>query len=142
MFLLKEKFKSFLESNGFLPLSEWSSFEFDHGDPAVEKVNCIKIKREVADKSGLYIYLKDDRVLYIGKAKLLLGRIKSHYHESFKDPGHVKAKPWHVFFSSNKGSVKVLWKEVEIEQERQIVEKMLEYVIPSEFMAFKNKFEK
>jgi len=142
MLQLKEKFKEFLESNGFLPLSEWSSFELDHGDPAIDKENCIKIKREVASKSGLYTYQKDNKTLYIGKATSLLGRIKSHYHESFKDPGHAKAKPWHVFFSSNKGSVKVLWKEVEIEQERQIIEKMLEYVIPSEFMDFKNKFEK
>ncbi len=142
--MFKEKFKLFLESNGFLPLSQWSSFEIEHGDPVIATESHLKIKKEVADKSGLYIYLKDDRVLYIGKAASLLGRIKSHYHESFKDPGHAKAKPWHVFFSSdkNKGNVKVLWKEVEIEQERQIIEKMLEHVIPSEFMAFKNKFKK
>ena len=28
------------------------------------------------------------------------------------------------------------------ERYRQIIEKMLEYVVPSEFVAFKNKFEK
>lgn len=141
MFLLKEKFKSFLEANKFLPLSEWSSFELDHGNPVLDIENCRKIKKEVTDKSGLYVYQKDGRTLYIGKAKSLLGRLKSHHYESFKDPDYARFKPWYDFFSSdkNKGHVQIFWKEVQVEEERQIMEKMLEYIIPSEFMAFKNQ---
>lgn len=139
--MFKEKIKQFLETNKFLPISEWPSFELDHGNSAIETENCRKIKTEIANKSGLYIYQKDGRTLYIGKAKSLLGRLKSHYHESFKDPAHARFKPWYDFFSSdiNKGHVKIFWKEVEKEEERQILEKMLEYLTPSEFMAFKNK---
>jgi hypothetical protein len=70
-------FETLLIDNTFLPLSLWQSFEIEHGK---EDVSCEKIiKDKVNNKDGLYIYEKDSRIIYVGKAKPLFGRLKSHY---------------------------------------------------------------
>ena len=137
---MKNKFRGFLEENGYLPLSSWDSLEIKHG----VKDNSIKqlIRKVVGTKEGLYVYIKGDRILYVGKAKSLFGRINSHYRESFeKVSGDTKWYTWHRFFSQkrNSGPVKVFWKEVGEESDRQILEKMIARVFNPEFEEFKER---
>jgi excinuclease UvrABC nuclease subunit len=140
---MKTLFEVFLGQNNYLPLSLWGRFTLNHGkfDKDYEKT----IKNIVDNKSGLYIYRKKDRVLYVGKAKLLSDRIRSHFHESYREvSGDTKYKTWHKFFSNKKniGQIEVLYKEVEGEQERQILEKILDYVLCPEFKEFKKNIER
>jgi len=140
---MKNIFELFLKQNKYLPLSLWNSFTLNHG-----KVNkdCEKIvKNTVGNKSGLYIYRKRGRILYVGKAKLLSDRIRSHFHESYREvSGDTKYKTWHKFFSdkNNIGQIEILYKEIGREKERQILEKMLDYVLCSEFNKFRKELEK
>jgi excinuclease UvrABC nuclease subunit len=140
---MKNLFKSFLSQNKFLPFSLWDSFILNHGKA---NKDCEKtIKNIVGNMSGLYIYKKEDRILYVGKAKLLSDRIRSHFYESYRDvSGDTKYKTWHNFFSdkNNIGHIEVLYKEVGREKERQILEKMLDYVLCPEFNNFRKELEK
>ena len=135
-------FEAFLNQNNYLPLGLWGSFVLYHGKT---NKDCEKtIKNIIGNKSGLYIYRKRGRILYVGKAKLLSGRIRSHFHESYREvSGDTKYKTWHKFFSDKKnvGQVEILHKEVKEEQERQILEKMLDYVLCPEFNDFRMEIE-
>jgi len=140
---MKNEFKLFLKKNGFLPIETWSNFEIIHGKANEDFVKIIK--NNVSDKDGVYIYIKERNILYVGKAKPLWGRIKSHFRESYEEvSGDTKLKTWHKFFSNknNIGLVKILYKEVPEELERQIIEKMLDYVLCPTFNDFRRKLEK
>lgn len=143
---MKKSFESFLRKHNFLPPRHWNRFELKHGKGSVaeKEATLKKIRGEVDKKSGLYIYKKGSKTLYAGKAKSLFDRIKSHYRESYeKVPGDTKDNLWHRFFSDkdNVGTVTVLWKEVNDEKERQILEKMLEYVLGPEFEKFRRRLK-
>jgi hypothetical protein len=76
-------------------------------------------------------------LLYIGKAKLLYDRLKSHYIESFSPvPGDTKDMRWHRFFSSHQGELTVYWKEFEDEEDRQLVEIILTRLYKPAFIDF------
>lgn len=140
------KFKTFLKKNNFLPLSCWSSFAIMHGIKDIYRKNTEEIIRpDVGNKAGIYVYKKGKRTLYIGKAKLLRDRIKSHCRASFEEvPGDTRFNTWYMFFSDsrNKGKLQVFWKEVETEKERVIFEKMLQYVLNPEFDPWREQFER
>ncbi|MFH1392315.1 MAG: hypothetical protein ABIG90_01355 [bacterium] len=126
----KNQFESFLKKYGFLPFDHWECFELEHGKRTIFKSNSDKIRKEVDKKGGIYVYKKGDKVLYVGKAVSLFGRLKSHNRESFEPvPGDTKYKTWHKFFSRNKGKLRVYWKEIKLEDDRVIIEKMLKYVL-------------
>ena len=146
----KEKIKKFLEDNNFLPISRphWEFFVLSHGDRSKKERNIKKIKGNVKKKRGLYAYKKDGKLLYVGKAKSLFGRIKSHYIESFEEvKGDTKEKSryganlWHRFFEKHSGEVEIYWQELEDEKERQIIEKMIQYFKDEdiEFEKFREK---
>jgi len=139
----KDLFRSFLEKHEFLPLHHWKCFKLEHGKKAIFRSNLVKIRKEVDNKSGIYIYEKGKRILYVGKAVSLFSRIKSHNRESFESvPGDTKWNTWHKFFSKNKGKVQIYWKEVNTEGARIILEKMLQCVLEPEFYIFRKKIEK
>lgn len=141
----KKIFKLFLEQNGFLPYSGWHLFFIEHGEKDNYKKNIKEIiKPIVGNKGGLYIYKKGDKIIYIGKAKRLYDRLKSHCRESFeKVSGDTKLNTWHRFFSDpkNKGQLTVYWKEVILEEERVIFENMLQYILNPEFNNWRKDFE-
>ncbi len=137
-------FKTFLKKHGFLPLDRWNRFGLEHGKEAIFENNIEKIRTRVKKKSGIYAYKKGEKILYVGKGNPLFDRIKSHNRASFKSvPGDTKWNTWHKFFSHSKniGKVKVYWKEVKIEAERVILEKILAYVLEPKFESFKKKIE-
>jgi len=132
----KNLFRSFLEKHGFLPLRHWKCFKLEHGKKAIFRSNLVKIRKEVENKSGIYIYEKGKMILYIGKAVSLFGRIKSHNRESFESvPGDRKDSGFHKFFSARKncGKLKVYWKEVKVEEGRVVFETMLQYFLEPDF---------
>ena len=133
----KETIKKFLKDNGYLPLSQWSLFEVKHGNKKDSERVLQHIKNNVGHRSGLYLYQKGRRLLYIGKAKPLYDRLKSHYLESYRPvSGDRKRKQtFHNFFSAkrNRGRLMVYWIEVGIEEERVILEAMLQYILKPEF---------
>ncbi len=140
---LIEKFESILVEEDFLPVSKekWSSFQITHCQPDDNEMKMEQfkfIKKQVGKKAGVYIYIKDKSILYIGKAKGLNNRLKSHYIESFSTvPGDTKDNRWHRFFSQHQGEVNVLWKEVETEEERQIIEIILTHIMKPVFLSFR-----
>lgn len=122
-----KKLESVLEEESIFPITKetWQCFNINHrcpADHAERKEQYEFIKDKVRNKAGIYIYKKDEQIIYIGKAKLLYDRLKSHYIESFSPvPGDTKDMRWHRFFSEHNGEVKVYWKEFEYEEERWIV---------------------
>lgn len=132
----KSQFESFLKKHGFLPLSRWKCFELEHGKKAIFEGNLAKIRKEVDKKSGIYIYEKGKKILYVGKAVLLHDRLKSHNRESFEPvSGDRKDSGFHKFFSVRKncGKLKIYWIEVKIEEERVVLEAMLQYLLEPDF---------
>lgn len=138
-----DKLETLLVEENFLPVSEekWNSFQIMHCQPENDeskKEQFKFIKGQVGKKAGIYIYIKEEKILYIGKAKELNNRIKSLYIESFSTvPGDTKDNRWHRFFSEHQGEVNVLWKEVETEEERQIIELILTRMLKPTFLSFK-----
>lgn len=146
---MKEKIKRFLKDNGFLPLTKWGTFGVIHkGVPPKnqeKKADLNSIKNHVSGKNGLYIYEKNRKIIYVGKGKPLFNRIKGYYILAYQEvPGDSEYKTWHKFFSSKKnlGKLKIYWKEQEEEKVRQIIEKMLDYVLTPTFNSFKEKHER
>jgi hypothetical protein len=145
---MEEEIKRFLRDNNFLPLTKWKAFEIIHkGVPPKnqrKKNDLNNIKNHVLKKSGLYIYEKNRKIIYVGKAKSLFDRIKNHYVLAYQElPGDTKDKIWHKFFFSKKnlGKLKIYWKEQKEEKVRQIIEKMLDYVLEPTFNSFFKKHE-
>jgi len=138
---MKEKIAEFLEDNGFLPITKWHSFEIIHKDICPEDSQDIdRIRDIVSDNNGLYVYEKDGTIMYVGKGKPLFDRIKNHYVSSYQEvPGDTKDKRWHRFFLSHQGKIRIYWKELEDEETRQVVEKMLGYVLSPIFESFSTK---
>jgi hypothetical protein len=140
---IADKLASFLEEEKILPVSEetWSTLRINHCSPENEqkkKEQYIFIRGQVEKRAGIYIYMKNGNCLYIGKAKLLYDRIKSHYIESFSPvAGDTKDMRWHRFFSQHQGELEVYWKEFESEEERQIVEVLLTKILQPTFLKFK-----
>lgn len=90
------------------------------------------------NKAGIYIYKQNGDYLYVGKAKLLYDRIKSHYIESFSTvPGDTKDMRWHRFFSHHQDVLEIYWKEFQSEEERQMVEMILIKILKPSFLTFK-----
>lgn len=128
--------KRFLRDNDYLPLSQWCLFEIKHGNKKDKERVLQLIKNNVGRRSGLYLYQKDERILYIGKAKSLYDRLKSHYLESYRPvSGDRVDNGFHCFFSSkrNCGRLSAYWIEITVEEERIILEAMLQYILKPEF---------
>jgi len=132
---------------------KWKCFEIEHGKDNSNNKTTVKdnIRRSIGSVSGIYLYAKDNRVLYIGKGKPISNRIYSHFRESFEMvSGDTKYNKWHQFFSNknNIGMLKVYClvldsnNEKESELDRQIIEKIITKVYQPEFESDKFKVEK
>jgi len=128
-----EHFLSLLKERNLYPIGmNWNKFIIEHPklkpDNIAENKQLKKIQSEVEKKGGLYCYYNNKKeCLYVGKAKLLYDRIKSHYRESFTE-NNGKSYQWNAFFSANKGELTVYWIEIEDEDSRVIIERLIAYL--------------
>ncbi|WP_042458988.1 GIY-YIG nuclease family protein [Neobacillus dielmonensis] len=145
--MYEHHYEKWLRELGLLPINHdnenWKSFKLVHEVPkTINDRETVKsfLKNEVGLKSGLYVYKNSQQeILYIGKAKLLLNRLYSHYRESYEPvPGDKKGR-WHQFFSSNQGELEIFWTELSTESDRGIIEKMLEALLEPTFIQFDQK---
>jgi hypothetical protein len=146
--MYKGELETFLEEKGFIIRegkedfrlsSGWCGpYEIVHGDRSLKEKIQPEIKKTFEDVEGLYVYLKGDKILYVGKGKPIWARVWSHFRESFEVVGGDRLKIWHQFFKNKThcGEVRVYWKELKDEKMRIIVEKMLAYVLNPEFVSF------
>ncbi|MBU3918873.1 hypothetical protein KKC63_03140 [Patescibacteria group bacterium] len=135
---MKQKIEKFLENNNFLPMTNWHSLEIIHRDTAPEDSQKLdQIEDIVLRKNGLYVYEKNGIILYVDKGQPLFNRIRNHYISSYQEvSGDTNNKRWHRFFSSHQGKLRIYWKEMEGEETRQVIEKMLDYALKPQFNLF------
>lgn len=138
---MQDKITNFLIDIGFYPIcnDKWESFIIKHVAPEsieLEKETFDYIKKQVGNKSGIYVYATtNEEILYIGKGNPLFSRLKSHYIESYRPVPGDRSGRFHAFFSSNQGEIKIYWKELDNELYRQIVEIMLKTLYTPKFFA-------
>lgn len=123
-------YRKLLTEHKLWPLcGNWQSFPIRHGHPAdaaQRKQTLDLIRLKVGTKSGLYLYYLGDKCIYVGKAKVLFDRLKSHHRESFEPvPGDTADRKWHRFFSQieyRSAPLTAYWAEVAEEADRHIFE--------------------
>lgn len=144
-----ENYKTFLKSIDILPLKKWKFIEIEHVAPPSNKKQKQMYKRlrdfsEIDNKpfNGLYLYERNDEIIYVGKGKPIYNRIKSHYRESFQEvSGDTKLKTWHKFFSKYSGFLKLYIIEIQEENDRKIIELMLQKIYDPTFESFREELE-
>jgi len=139
---LNDPIKRFLKQNNILPINKWKNFKIVHHKKIQNKEEKSTVKKliehNVEGRAGLYAYMKDGKLLYVGKAKKLKDRLFSHYRESFyKSKKTDKAYAWYKFFSKYSGPINVYWLPIEGDRQRRIVEEMIELV---EGTIFENEY--
>ena len=144
---MEEEIKEFLSNIGFYPVAKenWKVFTINHCKPDTEEE--IKKTHKYMDShvkgiNGIYVYKNTNgEVLYIGKGKPIINRLKSHYWRSFGEPRDPKDRSYHftIFFSSNQGDVEIYYKELEDEDNRVLVENLLQRIYKPKFLGKKSK---
>ena len=139
---LSRAFVKFLSEQGFLPISadnvSWNKFPIIHQSipplPAELESTRAQLKSALNTHNGIYCYLNSrDELLYVGKGAPLWSRIYSHYLEAFRAVSGDRKGVWHSFFSSHYGGLTILWRSVQGERQRRIIEEMIECVESSVF---------
>lgn len=139
---VRQQFADFLHHHELFPINDstWKSIELRHSAPVSDHEIAstrTEIRQAIGNVNGLYVYMNQSgQVLYVGKGKPVWNRVYSHYLESFKQVPGDKSGKWFRFFSSNQGTVKVFWIEVEGEAERRICEAMLSLFVSPQFDTF------
>jgi hypothetical protein len=127
-------YKALLRISDHHDYKSWPSLQLVHEPPVDEneKMRVISLidqfcRRQNERISGVYLYVRNGEVLYIGKGKPIFKRIKSHYIESYREVGgDTQDKKWHRFFSKYNGPITVYIYEIEREADRKIVEMLLQ----------------
>jgi len=144
--------KRFLKEQRILPYSKWLHIEVQHAKDSVRIEETQKIREQISNKGGVYIYKLNGRVLYIGMGSSIVRRVLDHLTASLwpkdapqKGSGGDKVNGhWPAFFRDKyPGRVTVYWKEIgESKYARLIVELMLECVFEPAFVSFKEERKK
>ena len=142
-----ESLKNILIENQVFPiLKYWNKYETTHFNYKPNRSETKKIidemKNTLGNKSGLYAYYKDGRLLYLGKGNPLFNRIRSHFNEA-----HNTSNPedlWFSFFNNHSGSLVLYWIEIddenlekEFEAVRVAYESILNVLDKPEFENYK-----
>ena len=138
----KIDYSEFLKKLKISDYQSWDKLKITHGLSSSEKKDSENTKKDFRENAknkigkvvnGVYLYEKEDRILYIGKGKPICNRVYKHFRESFERvSGDTKYNCWHQFFSNknNTGELTVYWieinagKEKNSELDRQIIEKI------------------
>jgi hypothetical protein len=136
----KEELRRILRRDNSYAVEDWKHpIMLIHNGIDERKTAFSKINEAIkcADLNGVYVYMKDECCLYVGKGKLIK-RLHSHYLESL--PGCKLAKKWCKFFGNkeNLGEMKIFWKEM-CDRKAKVIEQMLTYVLEPKFYLKKKK---
>ncbi|PEE73594.1 hypothetical protein COM81_27790 [Priestia megaterium] len=130
-----------LEKRKYYPISSplWKSFKFKQ-IKSLEKQDFKKnmkfLKSNVGAEKGIYVYVNDaEEVLYVGKGNPIKDRLISHYKKLHLN--NTKNNKRVAFFQTNQGIVTIYWLGIEKEEEREIVEHLLTYILKPKY---KNKW--
>ncbi|MED0670371.1 hypothetical protein P4S95_09085 [Aneurinibacillus aneurinilyticus] len=139
---MRKSIQEFLISKSFLPLDDvnWNSFRIIHNQPKDEEEKS-KTRKQICDKTsnknGLYVYENDrGEILYVGKGKPIKSRLLRHYEKLYRETGEAVRNE---FFLANQGKLKIYWKELEQEEDRRIVEQMLDFVLKPKFNEWRKR---
>ncbi|MED3882820.1 GIY-YIG nuclease family protein [Priestia megaterium] len=122
-----------LKKKGYYPLksSLWKYFKFTQVKPRNRQdfINNIELlKQQTGVRKGIYIYINNsNEVLYIGKGNPIKDRLISHYKKLSKTVLNNDKRT--MFFQQNEGNVKIYWLEIENQEERELVEHLLAFVL-------------
>lgn len=134
-----------LKDHHLWPLTRWRHFQFTHKKPVGQRETAARLEilsENVGKAGGLYIYYKGKDCLYVGKARKLADRLKSHYYESYRKVSGDRINTWHKFFSSNTGRLDVYWSVVADESDRRIFEIALSSKLEPSFNNLKMRNKK
>lgn len=137
---IKNDIEKLLENKGYYPLitTLWKSFKFTQVKPKSEQERQLKlriIESNVRNFKGIYVYKNAaEEVLYIGKGNPLKSRIISHYNKLSKIN---KVNRRDAFFQNNQGTMTIFWLEIEWEEEREIVEHLLSYLLEPKYKKWR-----
>lgn len=139
MKFIKKDIEDLLKKKRYYPLTTplWHSFRFKQIKPNNDqerRVNLQIVKSNVQNRKGIYIYVNTEgEVLYIGKGSPLKSRIESHYNKLVK----VNPDKRDIYFQNNQGIMEIFWLEIEEEEEREIVEHLLSYLLKPKYKKWR-----
>jgi hypothetical protein len=110
---LYESISNIFERKGLLDLmnKSWNKFHLNHSVEDRKTVQKEILKNIPRKTNGLYIYFLGKKVLYIGKAKNIHGRLLCHYDEACNHPG--KNRKWNKFFSNHRDNLTIKWLQLD-----------------------------
>jgi hypothetical protein len=133
---LRQKTTEILEEVNSCVAGDWKNCVLTHNGKKGQKKAYSDIDGAILKKvGGVYVYMKKDVCLYVGKSRNLNWRIKDHYRESYAKPKPKdRGKRWYDFFGAreNQGDMRIFWKPME-DRKAKVVEQMLSYVLEPEF---------
>ena len=150
-------YESFLRKAGVLPIPEfdsesnsiWKMTAIEHIKFAPSKTELKERRRKFKEFSscetgksfnGIYVYFNaESECLYVGKGKTIYGRIFSHFKESYVKDFRLQAQDWFKFFNRNAGTLRLYIIEIELELDRQIIEKMLISILEPSFEYYRKE---
>lgn len=139
MKFIKKDIEALLKKKGYYPLNTplWHSFRFQQvkTNNAIERrFNLQIIESNLKSRKGVYIYVDTaGEVLYIGKGSPLKSRIKSHYNKLSMVTNNKRV----AFFQNNQGTMEIFWLEIEEDEEREIVEHLLSYLLKPKYKKWR-----
>lgn len=122
--IIKSLKSAFLDKQGLLKeIMNWKTLNFSNDwklhNSQTKKGELIKLIRNKIDQGesldfhtscGVYAYIKNKQVLYIGKTAKLEDAIQRHYKEANDIGGN---RPYRKFFGKYKKGVKIYFKEID-----------------------------
>lgn len=132
---MRQEIEILLRNKGYFPMTSplWNSFEFNQVKPVDDRekiTNINKIESHVPAKKGVYVYInQQEEVLYVGKGSPIKKRVKSHYEKLSKSNTNKRI----AFFQDNMGIVNIYWVEIEEQEERELVEYLLVYLLKPKY---------
>ncbi|SOC06479.1 GIY-YIG catalytic domain-containing protein [Ureibacillus xyleni] len=138
--MMRKEIEELLKKEGYYPLttSLWNSFNFEQTRPnnCQEFENNINIiESHLQNQKGVYVYENASKeIVYIGKGKPIKKRIKSHYNKLLKEKD---ADNRDTFFINNQGTMKIYWKEIEEDDEREVIEHLLSYLVKPKYKKWR-----
>lgn len=147
---------TFIDELKNIDITSENQFSLEYGNKNNRNSIIEKIKNKVGEKSGVYIYSLDEKVVYVGKAKSLFSRIKCHYEESIFEAhgeklgiaGDSKKGLYPAFFNKElkddqaKYRVTITWIEVDSEFKRRLIEDALHLALEPTFIKFQKDYKR